>query len=389
MSEVKVNKRRVCVLGATGSVGGASLQVLRTLNGEFEVGALAANRDDAAMEKLCREFKPKFAALADEECARRLKESLRGENITIGGGANAVAEAADNGECGTVIAAVAGSGGAESVLRAAYSGRRVLLANKEALILCGALIMRAAKENGGEILPVDSEHCGLFELLAGGGAYSKLWLTASGGAARDIPLAELDAVTPEQALAHPNWAMGEKITIDSATMMNKVLEIIEASVLFNADSARIGVVLHRQSTAHALVEYADGSMTMQMSAADMRLPLARMLCWREHPRGARKSLSWAQLSAQQFEEPDLRRYPCLALAHRALEIGGCAPAVLSAANEAAVLRFLRGEIRFTDIARINDEVLQRLGNNNNGNDDLPALLEVDATAKRAAREMTL
>ena len=389
---------KVCVLGATGSVGGAALDVLRHLN--IPVGALVAGQNDKRMAQLCREFKPRFAAMADAQSARRLRQSLRDENITIIDGAKAINDVAADRRYDTVIAASSGTSAAAAVLAAAHSGKRLLLANKESLILCGDIIMRAAKKNGGEVLPIDSEHCGLFELLADGGDYKKLWLTASGGAARDIPLAQLDEVSPKMALAHPNWRMGAKITVDSATMMNKALEIIEASVLFNAGHSRIGAVLHRQSTAHALVEYADGSMKMQISAADMRLPIAKMLCWNmpsspsaSSGTGILKSLSWGELSAQTFEEVDCRRYPCLQLAYRALAAGGAAGAVLSAANDIAVAKFLRGEIRFTAIARINAEVLDKLGSGNlnsqNLNDDeiLTELMAADNAARKMAEAL--
>ncbi len=405
--------RGVCVLGATGSVGGAALDVVRSRPDAFSVTALAAGGDDEALEKLCREFKPRRAVLADTVAAKRLRLALRGEGVAVRGGGKAVEEEAAAEDCGTVVAAIAGASGAAPVLAAARAGKRVLLANKEALVFCGAMIMRAARESGGAILPIDSEHWGLFELLAGGGDYAKLWLTASGGGARDVPLSQLDAVTPEMALAHPNWTMGAKITVDSATMMNKALEIIEASVLFGAAAERIGVVLHRQSLAHALVEFADGSVKMHISAADMRLPVGRMLFWPEFLPGAGRTPDWRQFSAMEFAEPDAQRYPCLALAYRALSAGGAAPAVLSAANESAVARFLGGGIRFTDIARINAEVLERYGGQLSGDScrgtvvggqmgvsppqpppskmggGLTELREMDGIARRAALEMTL
>ncbi|MGI9337795.1 MAG: 1-deoxy-D-xylulose-5-phosphate reductoisomerase [Gammaproteobacteria bacterium] len=379
-------KRRVCVLGATGSVGGAALDVLRRAETPASVGALVAGQNDKAMAALCREFKPQAAVMANEQAAARLKESLRGENIIIGGGAQAVRDVATDDAYDTVIAASSGTSAAFAVLAAAQAGKRLLLANKESLILCGDIIVKAAQESGGELLPIDSEHCALFELLDGGGDYKKLWLTASGGAVRDIPPDKLIDVKPAAALAHPNWTMGAKITVDSSTMMNKALEVIEASVLFGAGPSRIGAVLHRQSTTHALVEYADGSMKMQIAAADMRLPVARMLCWPGQPQGAGEALSWRALSAQTFEEPDARRYPCLQLAYRALAMGKAAGAVLSAANDVAVGRFLRGDIPFTTIARINAEVLGRLGDGESGG-TLAELMAADNAARQMAEAL--
>lgn len=386
-----LRRRSVCVLGATGSVGGAALDVLRrpAITAEVaEVGALVAGGNDELMAKLCREFRPQKAVMADEQAARRLKHSLRGESIVIGGGAAAVLDIAADVAFDTIIAASSGTNSAGAVLAAAESGKRLLLANKESLILCGAIITEAVRASGGELLPIDSEHWALFELLGGGDDYRKLWLTASGGAVRDMPIAELEKVKPAAVLAHPTWQMGAKITVDSATMMNKALEVMEASVLFGAAPAQIGAVLHRQSTAHALVEYADGSMKMHIAAADMRLPVARMLSYPRQPEGGGGArLSWSALSAQTFEEPDERRYPCLQLAYRALSMGGCAGAVLSAANDVAVGRFLRGDITFTRIAAINAEVLESLGGIDDGGGSLAALTAADNAARKMAESL--
>ena len=348
----------LCVLGATGSVGGAALSVARECG--VNVESLAADKNAKAMHALCMEFRPRRAAMYCARAAEELRGMLSGEGIEVEGGGEAVRLAAEG--CNTVVAGIAGAGGLPPVLESARRGRRILLANKESLVVAGALLMRTAAENGAEILPIDSEHAALFELLNGGREYARLWLTASGGALRGEPLSRLDAATPEQALAHPTWRMGRKITVDSATMMNKVLEIIEASALFGASADNVGVVLHPQSIVHAFVEYADGMLSAQMAAPDMRQPVARMLFWPDKTNGVGGSRpDWRTLSSLSFTEPDIARYPCLPLAEAALSLGGAAPAVLSAANEAAVGRFLAGGIKFTDIARINARALEKYG----------------------------
>ena len=348
---------RLCILGATGSVGAATLSVVRRLPEQVFIDSLTAHKNVAAMRDLCAEFRPRLAVMRCQQSATQLREALSvvGVQTEVQGGDNALQEAVQ-GDCCTVVAAIAGCGGLLPTLAAARAGRRILLANKESLVAAGAILMQQSAANGGMILPIDSEHAALFELLDGGRAVERLWLTASGGAVRDVPLAKLDSITPAQALSHPTWKMGDKITIDSATMMNKVLEIIEASVLFSQQ--RIGAVLHPQSVVHALVQYGDGTMIAHLSPPDMRRPIARMLFWPAVEKApAAAAATWDDLSALVFAEPDRARYPCLELAEQALAIGGAAPAVLSAANETAVERFLAGNIRFTDIARINRQAL--------------------------------
>lgn len=350
--------RQLCVLGATGSVGGAALSIVREQRERFVVAALAADSRVAAMHRLCLEFRPQFAAMASVPAAEELDKLLIGEGIVVDGGAAAVAAAVNN--CDTVIAGIAGAGGLSPVLAAAQLGRRILLANKESLVIAGELLMQAARKNGAQILPIDSEHAALFELLTAGHEYARLWLTASGGALRQLPLDKISRATPQQVLAHPTWTMGRKITVDSATMMNKVLEIIEATVLFNAAAEKIGTVIHPQSIVHALVESPDGSMTAQLAMPDMRQPIARMLAWPDSDNAfCTPRPSWRTLSNLSFSEPETARYPCLALAQAALAAGGAAPAMLSAANETAVAQFLAGEIAFGDIYRINALALEQ------------------------------
>lgn len=372
------NITRLCVLGATGSVGGAALSVVRGRRNRFLADTLAANKNAKAMHALCMEFRPRRAVMNCGRAAEELHGLLAGEGIAVDGGEAAVRTAAA--ECDTVVAGIAGACGLPPVLEAARCGRRILLANKESLVVAGDLLMRTAAANGAEILPIDSEHAALFELLGGGREYARLWLTASGGALRETPLAHLHEATPAQALAHPTWRMGRKITVDSATMMNKVLEIIEAAALFGAAADDVGVVLHPQSIVHAFVEYADGTMAAQMASPDMRLPIARMLFWPDKKNGVSgKRPNWRTLSSLSFSEPEAARYPCLALAKSALMLGGAAPAVLSAANETAVERFLAGEIKFTAIARINAAALEKYGGA--AAESLEDILDADKTAR--------
>ena len=347
--------RRLCVLGATGSIGGAALDVAK-LRGDI-VSVLVGDKNAAAMQKLCLEFRPQLAIMRDAQAAEKLHSALSAEGISVDGGEEAVRLSV--GECCTVIAGIAGAGGLPPVLEAARRGRRILLANKESLAFAGELLMRIARENGAEVLPIDSEHAALFDLLEGRRGFAKLWLTASGGALRDMPESRLCDATPEQALAHPTWKMGRKITVDSATMMNKVLEIMEASVLFGAPPDKIGAVLHPQSIVHAFAEEADGVLAAQMSHPDMRRPIARMLSYPDESPFRSSRPNWKTLSSLSFSEPSLSRYPCLSLAAAAMRLGGAAAAALSAANEIAVERFLNGEIKFTDIARLNSRALEK------------------------------
>ena len=377
--------RKICILGATGSVGRMALSVIEQQPEKNSVIAMTANNNDKELAALCRRHKPSYTALYDEQAARRLKKTLAGETITIGSGEEALIEAATHNDCCTVIAAIAGNCGAEVTMAAAKAGKRILLANKEALILCGPALLREATASGGEVLPIDSEHCGLFEILTDKRPYRSLWLTASGGALRDRPLSELPTVTAEEALHHPVWTMGKKITIDSATMMNKSLEILEAAILFNAAAENIKVVMHPQSIVHAFVEYADGGMTAQLSQPDMKLPIARMLNWPQETSIKNDHLDWEALSQLTFFPPDERRYPCLRLAYRALEKGGGAAVILSAANEAAVCRFLKGDILFTDIANINEYVLETCENSKS--DNLAETTALANTAYRIANEL--
>ena len=351
----------LCILGATGSVGGAALAVAQ--QGGFVVECLTADNNVRRMQQLCLKHRPRRAIMRDVAAAEELHALISAEGILIEGGDESLRLAAA-GDCCTVIAAIAGAGGLPPVLEAARCGRRILLANKESLVIAGNLLMRLARQNNSLILPIDSEHAALFDLLSrySGDSVrrSKLWLTASGGALRDMPLSQLAMATPQQVLAHPTWTMGKKITVDSATMMNKVLEVMEAAVLFEQPVDNIGVIIHPQSIVHALLEEIDGTLTAQMAMPDMQKPIARMLSFPKiNAVSGAKPPDWQTLSNLTFKEPDPARYPVLPLAAAALTLGGTAPAALSAANETAVARFLDGAIKFTDIARINTRALEK------------------------------
>ena len=352
--------KKLCLLGATGSVGRAALEIVRKNPKTLAVETLVANRNVDLMRQQYLEFRPKRVIMSDIEAAEQLRRLLTDEGAQIEGGQAAVnAAAAEDGD--TVIAAIAGAAGLSSVLAAAQAGKRVLLANKESLVVAGHILMQTAQDSGAHILPIDSEHAALCELLEGKNYDGlNLWLTASGGALRQTPTDKLSCATVSETLAHPTWNMGAKITVDSATMMNKVLEIIEASILFNVGVKSIHVALHPQSIVHAMVEEQDGTLTAQMAYPDMRLPIARALSRPlDNDLFAVRRLSWRDLSSLTFSEPSLAHYPCLSLASEAMAMGGAAPAMLSAANETAVLQFLKGAIKFTDIARINIMALEK------------------------------
>ena len=376
--------KRLCVLGATGSIGDAALAVAAQHRDLYAIDALVASTNVEKMLTLCRRWLPRLAILEDESSAHALADALADTDITVAGGAPAVCQAAAGGDNDTVIAAISGAGGVESSLAAAHAGKRLLLANKESLVIAGDLLMRAVKENGAQLLPIDSEHCALFELLAAAPDFKRLWLTASGGGVRDVPVAQLAEVSVQQALAHPNWSMGRKITIDSATMMNKVLEVIEAAVLFNATAESIGVVMHPQSLFHALVEYPDGTLTASISLPDMKIPIARMLAYPQRSPRDNPTPDWRALSAASFEAVDETRYPALSLSAAALSRGGGAPAALSAANEVAVERFIAGEIKFTDIVALNAAVMRDMPPPQAN--DLAAMWSADAYARGEAAQ---
>ena len=355
-----MNKKTISILGSTGSIGRQSLEVIAALG--FSVGALTAHSSVDLMEQQARQFQPRLVAMIDPAAATELKLRLADTNIKVLSGMEGVIEAATLPEADTVITAVVGVAGLVPTLAAIDAGKRIALANKETLVCAGELVMQRAKEKGVEIIPVDSEHSALFQSLEGNDRkeVKRLILTASGGPFFGKTRAELESVTRAQALKHPNWAMGAKITIDSATLMNKGLEFIEAMRLYDVPPEQISVVVHRESIIHSLVEYCDGSVLAQLGAPDMRLPIQYALTWPERVPGPANTLDLLTCGPLHFAPPDLETFPCLALAIQAAKTGGTAPAVMNGANEVAVARFLKDEIGFYDIPRLVENALSRV-----------------------------
>ena len=376
----------VTVLGATGSIGASTLDVLARHPERFAVFALTANRAAGPLLELCRRHRPRYAVLSGIPAERALERSFAEAGTELLFGPDALEEVAGHADGGAVMAAIVGAAGLAATLAAARAGKRVLLANKEALVMAGPLFMRAAKEAGAQLLPVDSEHNAVFQCLAGSPlkTVKRIVLTASGGPFRALPLERLRTVTPEQACAHPNWVMGRKISVDSATMMNKGLEVIEARWLFDVAAERIEVLIHPQSIVHSMVEYADGSVIAQMSNPDMRVPIANALGFPDRIASGAKSLDLGAIGQLSFEQPDLQRFPCLPLAYASLKEGGVSPAILNAANEVAVDAFLGLRLPFTAIAEVIRETLERVEGSSAG--ELDSILEADARARRAARD---
>jgi 1-deoxy-D-xylulose-5-phosphate reductoisomerase len=351
--------RSVTILGATGSIGASTIDLLKRNRSRYRVEAVSANRNGRALARIARELDARFAAVADEGAYRDLKEGLAGSGIEAAAGPSAMIEAARR-PADWVMAAIAGATGLEPTLAAVERGGTVALANKECLVCAGALFMRRAAQKGTKVLPVDSEHNALFQALSAGRREDvvRLVLTASGGPFRTWSIDAIRAATPAQALKHPNWSMGPKVTIDSATLMNKGLELIEAHHLFAMESAGIDVVVHPQSVVHGLVEFRDGSVVAQLGPPDMRIPIAHCLAWPTRIEGPGPRLDLAQIAALTFEAPDLRRFPALALARRALEAGNGAPTVLNAANEVAVAEFIAERLPFPGIPALVEATLE-------------------------------
>jgi 1-deoxy-D-xylulose-5-phosphate reductoisomerase len=382
----------VTILGATGSIGASTLDVLGRHPDRFRVVALTANTNVPVMLRLCRQWRPEFAVLRDPKAADELRRSLvdAGVATEVLSGTEGLTEVAALPRTDFVMAAIVGAAGLLPTLAAARAGKRVLLANKEALVMAGPLFMAAVREHGAELLPIDSEHNALFQCLPAdhgrgldAAGVRRLLLTASGGPFLDTPVSDLNAVTPDQACAHPKWAMGRKISVDSATLMNKGLEVIEARWLFAAESERIEVVVHPQSVIHSMVEYRDGSVLAQLGNPDMRTPIAHALAWPERIAAGVTPLDFPSLGALEFRAPDEQRFPCLRLAREALQAGGGAPALLNAANEEAVQAFLDGRLRFVDIPAVIESVLARLTPTEPAT--LNDVLALDAQARDEAR----
>jgi 1-deoxy-D-xylulose-5-phosphate reductoisomerase len=343
--------RSVTLLGATGSIGTSTIDLIKRNRDRYRVEAVSAHSNAAALAKLARELDARFAVVSDPAAFAELKSALAGSGIEAAAGESGLIEAAER-PAEWVLAAIVGSAGLKSALAAANRGATVALANKETLVCAGDLFMRAAAKAGARVLPVDSEHNAIYQALKAGRPEDvrRIILTASGGPFRTWPIEKMRAATREQALKHPNWSMGAKITIDSATMMNKGLELIEAHHLFDVGPDKLDVLVHPQSIVHSLVEYKDGSQIAQLGSHDMRIPIAYCLAWPERIDGPAPRLDLAHVATLTFESPDPIRFPALALALRALEIGGGAPTVLNAANEVAVEAFLHDRLTFTGIA---------------------------------------
>ena len=350
--------RRIAILGATGSIGSSTLDLIERSPDRFEVTAVTAATNVEALADIVRRTGAKLAVVADQSRYTDLAELLVGTDCRPAAGEEALIEAAA-GDADLVIAAIVGCAGLRPVMGAVEAGRTVALANKEALVTAGALMTDAADSSGATLLPIDSEHNAIFQCLAGSHSaeVSRIILTASGGPFRAASAAAMDAATPAQAVAHPNWSMGAKISVDSATMMNKGLELIEAHYLFGLPSERIDILVHRQSVVHSMVEFVDGSVLAQLGTADMRIPIAYALAWPERMETPAPKLDLAAVGRLDFEAADLDRFPALRLAREALEAAGAAPIVLNAANEVAVAGFLAGKVPFPEIARVVQEAL--------------------------------
>ncbi|EPK7360943.1 1-deoxy-D-xylulose-5-phosphate reductoisomerase [Kluyvera intermedia] len=388
--------KRLAVLGSTGSIGCNTLDVVRHNPEKFTVTALVAGKNVERMVEQCLEFAPRYAVMDDAPSAHAVMLALRehGSQTEVLSGQQAACEVAALDEVDQVMAAIVGAAGLLPTLAAIRAGKIILLANKESLVTCGRLFLEAVKQHNAQILPVDSEHNAIFQSLPQSfqsnlgyadlaqHGVSSILLTGSGGPFRETPIAELSAMTPDQACRHPNWSMGRKISVDSATMMNKGLEYIEARWLFNASAQQMEVLIHPQSVIHSMVRYQDGSVLAQLGEPDMRTPIANTMAWPHRVISGAKPLDFCKMGSLSFSEPDYARYPCLKLAMEAFEQGQAATTALNAANEIAVAAFLDGQIRFTDIAAVNMAVLEHLELSEP--QSVEAVMEIDVRAREEA-----
>jgi len=357
--------RSVAILGSTGSVGQSTLDVIGRHPDRYRVHTLSANLSVDAIFLQCQVHKPSYAVMQDATAAEQLQQKCRNENleITVLQGEEALCERVSADDIDVVVAAIVGAAGLRSTLAAASSGKRVVLANKEALVMSGSLLMQRAAASGALIMPTDSEHNAIFQCIAdhslnkNEAGIEKILLTGSGGPLRNCSLEELAVVTPQQALKHPNWNMGPKISIDSATLMNKGLEVIEACTLFSLQLSDIEVLIHPESVVHSMVQYRDGSVLAQLGRPDMRTPIAHALAWPERIESGVEHLNFTEIAGLHFESPDVNRFPCLRLAYEAQQTGGTAPTVLNAANEIAVEAFLAGSVSFLQLAELVEDTL--------------------------------
>jgi 1-deoxy-D-xylulose-5-phosphate reductoisomerase len=382
-------RMRVAVLGSTGSIGLNTLDVLERHPDRYEVFALAARSNVARLREQCLQHRPRFAVVVDDAAAAVLAAQLRsaGSPTEVLSGEKALSEIAAHEEVDTIMAAIVGAAGLGSSLAAARAGKRILLANKEALVMSGPLFMQAVRDGGATLIPVDSEHNAIFQCMGGSraGGVRRVLLTASGGPFLRTAAADLRNVTPDQACAHPRWVMGRKISVDSATLLNKGLELIEACLLFGLPAHQVEVVVHPQSIVHSLVEYVDGSMLAQLGAPDMRTPIAHALAWPERVASGVQSLDLVKVGSLRFEAPDLRRFPALGLAQEAARAGGSRPASLNAANEVAVSAFLEGGLNFARIPAVIESVMATTPGGEIR--DLDDVLAADAEARARASSL--
>lgn len=385
----------LCVLGSTGSIGVSTLDVVGRHPEQYRVIALTANGNVSRLIEQCVRFRPAYAVMIEPEKAKALQEGLEAEGLSdveVLSGASALETVSTLPEVDSVMAAIVGAAGLLPTLAAARAGKTILLANKEALVMSGPLFMSAIVSSGALLLPIDSEHNAIFQCMPAGyragrssAAVRRILLTASGGPFLRKALHELHDVTPEQAVAHPNWVMGRKISVDSATMMNKGLELIEACLLFDTAPERVEVVVHPQSVIHSMVDYVDGSVLAQMGNPDMRIPIAHAMACPDRFDSGAEPLDLFKLARLDFEAPDFERFPCLSRAYEAVRAGDCMPAILNAANEVAVARFLEGRIRFTAIPSVIEDVMNTVENIKAS--DIEAVLRADRSARDAAERV--
>ncbi|MGZ8190296.1 MAG: 1-deoxy-D-xylulose-5-phosphate reductoisomerase [Methylococcaceae bacterium] len=385
----------ICILGATGSIGVSTLDVVARHPHLYKVIALTANGNIDVLYEQCLEYHPEYAVVADESKVQAFREKIKSSivsDIKVLSGAKALEQVATLDSVDSVMAAIVGAAGLLPSLAAARAGKTVLLANKEALVMSGDIFMQTVAKAGAQLLPIDSEHNAIFQCMPASyktGMRAKqarrILLTASGGPFREMPLEQMSKVTPDQAVAHPNWDMGRKISVDSATMMNKGLEMIEACLLFDMKPDQIQVVIHPQSVIHSMVDYVDGTVLAQMGNPDMRIPIAHALAWPERFDSGAEPLNIFNVRRMDFEEPNLERFPCLRLAYRAINTGGIMPTVLNAANEIAVEAFLNEQVRFTDIPVIIERCMDSI--EVKAADNLGIILDVDQQARILSKQI--
>lgn len=378
--------RQVTILGATGSIGSSTLDVIAQHPDKYALFALTANTNVQKMALICKTYRPRYAVMADKQSARQLEKLLSGNTTEVIAGEAALAQVASDSEVDIVMAAIVGSVGLMPTLSAVRSGKRVLLANKESLVMAGSLFMDEVAQHGAELIPIDSEHNAIFQCLPMGVSVgssqqgvTKILLTGSGGPFRKLPLGDFDQVTPQQAIAHPNWDMGPKISVDSATMMNKGLELIEACWLFGVSETDVEILLHKQSIIHSMVAYSDGSVLAQMGNPDMRIPIANALAWPLRITSGVEPLDLVQISQLDFQVADENRFPCIGLAREAFRQGGTSMTIVNAANEIAVENFLNHRIKFTEIANLIEAALQHI--DSSPADSLQVVLDDDTRAR--------